>query len=62
MLIMIVVLFVYAVALVSFSSTINSWPRWVQLPFYIIAGVAWVFPLKPVIDWMNAEPVKDSEE
>ena len=33
---------VYVVALVSFSSTITGWPRWGQLAFYLVAGVAWV--------------------
>ena len=48
---------VYVVALVSFSSTITGWPRWGQLAFYLVAGVAWVLPLKPIMSWMSrAEP------
>lgn len=52
-LIMLAVIAVYAVAVVSLSGTITAWPKWAQLAFYVVAGVAWVFPLKPVLDWMR---------
>jgi hypothetical protein len=28
-------------------------PSWAGLIFYPIAGVVWVFPLKPLFGWMN---------
>lgn len=28
-------------------------PQWAELIYYVIAGVAWVFPLKPLIMWMT---------
>lgn len=28
-------------------------PTWAQLTFYAIAGVVWIFPLKPLFAWMN---------
>ncbi len=28
-------------------------PTWAQLIFYAIAGVVWIFPLKPLFAWMN---------
>ena len=31
-------------------------PGWLQLIFYIVAGFAWVFPLRPLFRWMNARP------
>ncbi len=61
MAVMLLVLAAYVIALASFSGTINSWPRWVQLPFYVVAGVAWVLPLKPVLDWMNRAPEEDQD-
>ncbi|MEQ8559477.1 MAG: DUF2842 domain-containing protein [Henriciella sp.] len=30
-------------------------PDWLQLVFYIFAGIAWVFPLRPLMRWMNAK-------
>ncbi len=28
-------------------------PVWAQLIFYAIAGIVWIFPLKPLFAWMN---------
>lgn len=28
-------------------------PGWAELAFFAVAGVAWVFPLKPLFAWMN---------
>lgn len=28
-------------------------PVWAQLIFYAIAGIIWIFPLKPLFAWMN---------
>ena len=26
---------------------------WAQLPFYVVAGIAWGLPVIPLIRWMN---------
>lgn len=46
------------------AGTIGSWLAakndWLQLGFYIFAGVAWIIPLRPLLRWMNrAEPPSD---
>jgi hypothetical protein len=28
-------------------------PAWAELVFYAIAGIVWIFPLKPLFGWMN---------
>jgi membrane protein implicated in regulation of membrane protease activity len=28
-------------------------PTWAQLVFYALAGIVWIFPLKPLFAWMN---------
>lgn len=38
------------------GSYITDQPIWIQLPFYIFAGVAWILPLRPVLRWMNRQP------
>lgn len=35
---------------------ITGAPDWLQLVFYIFAGFAWVFPLRPLMRWMNSRP------
>ena len=44
-------LLAYIVAVVTLGSWFANGPVWVQLPFYLIAGIAWVFPLKPIMHW-----------
>ncbi len=30
-------------------------PNWAQLIYYAIAGIVWIFPLKPLFTWMNRQ-------
>ena len=51
---MIVALIVLWAALVaSFSSAVGQWPILVQALFYLVAGIVWIFPLKPLLRWME---------
>jgi Protein of unknown function (DUF2842) len=43
------------------STQIVDAPRLVQLAFYVVAGVGWILPLKPVFAWMNRGVVDDNE-
>ena len=40
---------------VSVGSRMVEQPRLLQLLFYIAAGIGWVFPLRPLFLWMNAQ-------
>ncbi|MCR9270470.1 MAG: DUF2842 domain-containing protein [Henriciella sp.] len=31
-------------------------PKWITLIYFIIAGIGWAVPLKPVLSWMNSVP------
>ncbi|MCH2456644.1 DUF2842 domain-containing protein [Henriciella marina] len=51
---------IWIVLVGTIGSRITDWPFWAQLPFYVIAGIAWILPVRPVLRWMNsAEPRKD---
>ena len=39
-----------AVTLLEQLSGLNFW---LQLPAYVILGVAWIFPVRPLLTWMN---------
>lgn len=28
-------------------------PFWAELLFYAVAGIIWIFPMKPLFDWMK---------
>jgi hypothetical protein len=32
---------------------IGSFPIWVQAVIYLIAGIVWLLPLKPILIWME---------
>ena len=44
---------VWAAIIVSLAGTVGSWPVLVQAIFYLIAGIAWILPLKPLLRWME---------
>ncbi len=39
---------VLAVLVASLSGTIGRWPVLVQALFYLVAGIIWILPMKPV--------------
>jgi hypothetical protein len=36
------------------GSRLTGVSSWLQLVFYVVAGIGWVFPLRPLFLWMNA--------
>ncbi|MEQ8299281.1 MAG: DUF2842 domain-containing protein [Hyphomonas sp.] len=52
----------YIVLVGTFSDMIDGWPRWAQLVFYVIAGFAWILPLKPLFAWMNSGASQDPDD
>ncbi len=43
----------WAVGVASLSSTVGQWPVLLQALFYLLAGLAWILPLKPLLKWME---------
>jgi Protein of unknown function (DUF2842) len=37
----------------SFASAVGAWPVLLQGLFYLIAGIAWIAPLGPILKWME---------
>lgn len=44
---------VWTVIVASFSSVIGDWHIAVQSVIYGIAGIIWIFPLRPLMIWME---------
>ena len=42
-----------AVLVASFSGVVGRWPMLAQAVFYLVVGVIWIVPLKPVLRWME---------
>lgn len=45
------IIIVWAGLVASLAGTVSRWPALVQALFYIVAGIIWVLPLKPVLRW-----------
>lgn len=37
----------------SLSHLVGRWPVLLQAIFYLVAGIAWILPLKPLLRWME---------
>jgi hypothetical protein len=41
----------WAAFVASLAPLVGKWPVLIQAPYYLVMGVAWVIPLKPLIRW-----------
>lgn len=48
-----VIIAIWAIVVASFSPWIGATPWPVQAIIYLIAGVAWLLPLGPILRWME---------
>jgi predicted membrane channel-forming protein YqfA (hemolysin III family) len=44
---------VWAILVASFSTVVGHWPVLLQALFYLVAGVIWILPLKPLLRWIE---------
>ncbi len=50
---------VWAGLIASLAGEIGTWPVLAQALFYLVAGIAWILPLKPLLRWMETGKFKD---
>ena len=54
------VLVLYLIVYIYIAYTIGSYlavaPRLLTLFYFVVAGFAWIIPLKPLFAWMNSGP------
>ena len=43
----------WAAFVASFAPIVGRWPILLQAPFYLVMGIAWILPLKPLIRWIQ---------
>ena len=43
----------WAVIVASFAGLVGGWPVLLQGVFYLAAGIAWIFPLRPLLQWIE---------
>ena len=50
---LLIYLMLYAALVASFATALSNLPQWLMVIAYLVAGLAWVLPLKPLFIWMN---------
>ena len=51
MALIVLLILVWALFVASAASVVGNWPVLVQALFYVIMGIAWIIPLKPLLRW-----------
>jgi len=50
-LIILALILIWATLVASLAPIVGKWPILVQGAFYLIMGIVWILPLKPMIRW-----------
>ena len=53
MLAILALILVWCVAVASLSGVVGGWWWPVQAVFYLVTGIVWIAPLKPLLRWME---------
>ncbi|MFL6730034.1 MAG: DUF2842 domain-containing protein [Sphingomicrobium sp.] len=51
----------WAVFVASLAPIVGRWPILIQTPFYLIMGLAWIAPLKPLVRWIESGQWRSSK-
>lgn len=47
------IIVIWAALVASLAAFIENWPVLAQALYYLVAGIAWILPLKPLLRWME---------
>jgi predicted membrane channel-forming protein YqfA (hemolysin III family) len=47
----VLLIFIWAALVASLAPVIGKWPVLVQGAFYLVMGIVWIIPLKPLLRW-----------
>lgn len=53
MLLILAIIAIWAVLVTSASGWIGGLPGWMQAIIYIVSGIIWIAPLRPLLIWME---------
>jgi hypothetical protein len=53
---------VWAALVAGLAPFVGQWPVLIQAPFYLIMGIAWIIPLKPLIRWSQTGRLRKTRE
>ena len=47
------IIVIWAALVASLAVFVENWPVIAQAAYYLVAGIAWILPLKPLLRWME---------
>jgi hypothetical protein len=50
---------VWAAFVARLAQIVGGWPILVQAPFYLVMGIIWIIPLKPLVRWIQTGSFRD---
>ena len=53
---------VWATFVASLAQVVGRWPILVQAAFYLVMGIVWIIPLKPLVRWIQTGSVKGNPD
>lgn len=53
MLLIVAIIIAWAGLVASLSGVVGQWHWVLQLIFYVVAGIVWITPMKPLLRWME---------
>ena len=53
MVLILLLIAVWCVLVVTVADRITGWPWPLEALFFLVTGIAWILPLKPLIRWMQ---------
>ncbi len=53
MLLIVAIIIAWAALVASLSGLVGQWHWVLQLLFYVVAGIVWITPMKPLLRWME---------
>lgn len=52
----------WSVVIVSLAPFVSQLPFVVEMLFYLVAGIGWIFPVRPLLSWMETGSFRRSSE
>jgi hypothetical protein len=51
--VIVLLIVLWAAFVASLARIVGAWPILVQAPFYLVMGMVWIIPLKPLVRWIQ---------
>lgn len=54
------VVVLWASLIATFAPTVGRWPVLIQGGYYLVVGIVWIIPLKPLVRWVQTGSFRTS--